>query len=186
MSQKDREKWDEKYRNDFGDTEPSKIVRDYIQLAPKGRALDLASGKGRNSLFLALQGFEVDAVDVSTVAVDAMKDLHPRLHARCEDLDTWDLPQQQYDLIVSIRFLDQRLFPRIIEALKPGGMLIFESFLEKTQLTGESCHNPKYLLSHNELLHAFLPLRIVFYREETRQEGEEAIVSMASLVAFKR
>jgi tellurite methyltransferase len=176
MADKDREKWDARYRKKLGGPEPSSILTKYWSLASVGKALDIACGNGRNSIFLAEKGFEVDAVDISKMATDHLAGLNPNINVICTDLDTWEIPSNRYELIVNIRFLDRRLFPMIQSGLKPGGILIFESFMD-----GEK---DKYVLKKNELLRAFLSFRIVYY-EEKKADHSEKFDQIASLVAIK-
>ncbi|MCM2284852.1 MAG: methyltransferase domain-containing protein [Desulfobacula sp.] len=176
MAEKDREKWDLRYQEDPGDLSPSPVVRRYICLAAGGKALDLACGTGRNSLFLAEKGFRVEAVDISRMAIDRVSGLHPGITARCLDLDTWEIPENEYELILNIRFLDRRLFPGITAGLKPGGVLIFESF------TGEE--EDRFCLTKNELLHAFSDLDRIHY-DETKLEGEGRFKGTACFVGVK-
>ena len=176
MADKDRIKWDAKYREKPIRREPSRIVTKYWSMASLGKALDIASGGGRNSIFLAQKGFCVDAVDVSTVASDHLANQHANIQVLCEDLDTWKIPRDQYNLIVNIRFLDRNLFPQIQAGLKVGGLLIFESFLNGA--------TDKYCLLTNELLHAFRNLRVIYYEEKQTDDGEK-YDQMASLVAQK-
>jgi SAM-dependent methyltransferase len=176
MTDKDRIKWDAKYRQKPISSDPSNIVTKYWHLATPGKALDIASGGGRNSIFLAQNGFSVDAVDISMVAAERLEGLHVNIQVLCEDLDSWKIPRDQYDLIINIRFLDRKLFPQIQAGLKNGGLLIFESFVN-----GET---DKYCLFTNELLHVFSNFRIVFYEEKKTKHGEK-YDRMASLVAFK-
>ncbi|BBO75766.1 SAM-dependent methyltransferase [Desulfosarcina widdelii] len=176
MAEKDRKKWDAKYLERLGNSEPSSVLEKYWSLAPVGKALDIACGNGRNSIFLADKGFVVDAVDISKVATDQLAGRHSNINVICTDLDTWDIQPDRYDLIVNIRFLDRRLFPMIQDGLKPGGILIFESFMNGKK--------DKYCLKKNELLHAFQPLRVVYY-EEKKIDQDEKFDQVASLVAIK-
>jgi tellurite methyltransferase len=122
MSKKDRQKWDARYRSNIGETDASSLVKRYWHLAPIGKALDIACGNGRNSLFLAGKGFSVDAVDISAVAIHHLAGETPdNLNVVRADLDTWTMPENRYDLVLSIRFLDRRLFPMIQSGLKPEG-----------------------------------------------------------------
>jgi SAM-dependent methyltransferase len=176
MTEKDQIKWDARYSKDLGNTEPSSILLKYCHLSSVGKALDIACGKGRNSMFLAEKGFVVDAVDISKVATDQLAGKHQNINAICTDLDTWNVQSNHYDLIVNIRFLERRLFPMIHDGLKSGGLLIFESFLDGKRET--------YRLKQNELLRAFHAFRIVYYEEKGAQHAEK-IERVASLVAIK-
>lgn len=176
MTDKDREKWDSKYLKRLGGTDPSLILMKHWGLAACGNALDLACGNGRNSIFLAQKGFAVDAVDISTVATNHLAGRHPKVKVICQDIDDWEIPQNRYDLILNIRFLDRRLFPMIRKGLKTGGVLIFESFMDGKR--------DEYCLEPNELLRAFHSLHIVFY-EEKQSDRLEKFDRTASLVAIK-
>ena len=184
----DRENWNKKYRQKKYSTTPSQIVRDYFKWAPGVKALDIGAGSGRNSLFLAQQGFSVDAVDISDEGLKQFAGRHPSIHTICEDLDTFDIPGNRYDLIINVKYLNRRIFPYIKEGLKPGGLLIFETFLESGRADGCTGHEKTirrdYLLRENELLHAFMSLRIVHYREAPGEEDDGLF--QASLVAIKQ
>ncbi len=177
----DRIKWNQKYINGEHPTNPSEIVKKFYSLAPKGRVLDIATGTGRNALFLANQGFDVDAIDISEVGLSKLSGVHPRLNLICADLDFFDIPKERYSLILNIRYLNRRLFPYIKEGLIPGGVLIFETYLESTDMNESATSCRDYLLRENELLHAFLSLKILFYQEAKTEDQKDA----ASLVAVK-
>ena len=176
MSVKDQKKWDARYSKDLGNTEPSSILMKYCFLSSVGKALDIACGNGRNSIFLAEKGFVVDAVDISRVATEQLAGRRQNINAICTDLDTWNVQPNNYELIVNIRFLERRLFPMIHDGLKPGGLLIFESFLDGIRET--------YRLKQNELLRAFHSFQIVYYEEKKAQHAEK-FQRIASLVAIK-
>ncbi len=182
--EKDRIKWNEKYlKNEPHPEETSEIVKKFYSLAKVGRALDIAAGLGRNSIFLAERGFTVDAVDISDVAIEHIKSLkNPKINPILADLDYYNIPENEYELIININFLNRRLFPQIKEGLKEGGVLIFETFL----LDSNSHIKTKdYLLRKNELLQSFIDMRVVFYQERETEKitGEKAHI--ASLVAVK-
>ena len=165
--QKDREKWNTKYKN----IDYKRSVADPLQrfsflwesLEPKPghnlRALDLACGTGQNSLHLAEKGFHVDAMDISDVALNLFS--HPNITKFKVDFDTHRILENQYDLILDFYFLERRLFPNMVSSLKPGGILMIETFLE----TREAPSNPDHKLKSQELLGAFNSLRILYYYE---------------------
>ncbi|ACO04863.1 MAG TPA: methyltransferase domain-containing protein [Persephonella sp.] len=179
----DREKWNRRYtEEEFPWKEPSQILKKFYRLSRKGKALDIAAGLGRNSLFLAEKGFEVDAVELSDVAVEKLKNLHKNINVIQEDLDFFSIPEERYDLILNINYLNRRLFPQIIEGLKKDGVLIFETFL----LEDDTQMKKDYLLRENELLHSFLKLHILFYEEKKKRKPTGEISYTASLVGIKR
>ena len=178
----DRERWNKKYLNGFAaEKDPSEVVKKFYHLAKVGRSLDIAAGLGRNSLFLAERNFIVDAVDISDVAIERLKTLHPNINPINEDLKIYRPEKNKYDLIININFLERSLFPYIKEALKKDGVLIFETFLE-----GSPSKNNDFLLRKNELLHSFLSLEIVYYEESEVISCKNEKAFKASLVAIKK
>ena len=161
-----------------------RIVCDYVDRAPKGRALDIACGTGAVSLFLAGKGFVVDAVDISEVALTAFSKLHPHIHTICADLDTFDLTANRYTLVTNIRYLNRRLFPQILDALLPGGMLIFETFLKSREKEMDKGFKREYLLDEKELMDVFAPLDLLYYGE-TDSGYDQTPVRIASLIGIK-
>ncbi len=177
MAKADKEKWDKRYRSDIGNQKPSEVLTEYASLATTGKALDLACGNGRNSIYLDKLGFTVDAVDISSVAISNLLQQAPSINGMCKDLDTFPIPQNNYELIINVNFLDRRLFDLIEGGLKPGGILLFESF------TGNKTTN--HCLGPNEVFHAFSSLHILFYQEKELVDSEK-FERGVSLVAIKK
>lgn len=183
--EQDRRKWNAKYRTREADETPAEIVIRFAPMTKKGgRVLDIAAGSGRHTSYLAGLGFKVDAVDISEVGLDRIKDGQAGVHAIQADLDEYEIRARAYDLIVNINFLQRRLFPLIMEGLKPGGLVIFETFVEGgAPIRGKpACRD--YLLRPNELLRAFLPLHILYYSEHPNVPPQKAS-HVASLVGRK-
>lgn len=125
----------------FG-TEPNAYLAGQRRLLEPGRrALAVADGEGRNSVWLAGLGLEVDAFDISPVAVDKARRLAGNagvsVNYRVSDCDAWDWPHAAYDVVVAIFIqfagpaLRTRLFSRMVQALKPGGLLILQGYTPK-------------------------------------------------------
>jgi len=161
------------------------VVKRFYHLAPGKKALDIAAGNGRNTVFLTQKGFSVDAVDISQIGLAEFAGRYPNINAICADLDQFEIATAHYDLIVNVKFLNRRLFPYIQEGLKPGGIVIFHTLLGSDSIKSTPEHCRDYLLRANELLHAFLAMRIIHYCEvgdpETNHSDE-----MATLVAVKQ
>lgn len=153
MAQKDKERWNEKYQNNLMPDEPIKLVTDYASLATGRQALDIACGMGRHSKYLASKGFEVDALDISSVAIEELQNI-PNINAIEVDFDTYTLPKEKYDLIICTYFLDRRLFPQMIDALKPNGIILLETFLHDAG-NERIPSNPAFLLNEGELKATF-------------------------------
>jgi SAM-dependent methyltransferase len=181
---RDRLKWNEKYQDQHCSDQPAAIVKQYAGLAGGKNALDIAAGNGRNAVFLARQGFVVDAVDIADTGLAQFAGKHAGIQLICADLDEFDIPANRYDLIVNIKYLNRRLFPYIREGLALGGVLIFETFLESQHPAMDQPGCSDYVLRENELLHAFLSMQIVCYKE-ARDVKDAETVRLASLVAIK-
>jgi len=149
MSQADKERWNEKYQDNQIPNEPITLVKEYNNLATGKQALDIACGMGRHSKYLVSQGFEVDALDVSSVAIASLQNI-PQLHAKEVDFDTYRLPTETYDLIVCTYFLERRFFPQMIAALKPHGIILMETFLHD-EANERQPSNPAFMLNEGEL-----------------------------------
>ena len=183
----ERERWNAFYASrvnmyiDFTDAdEPHPFLSDHLALLPRGRALELAMGEGRNAIFLARQGFSVTGIDISAVAVTRSLQLCQKgdvtINAQCVDLRTITLPAETYDVVACFYYLQRSLFPQIINSLKPGGMVIYETFTSEQAQYGHPT-NPDHLLCPNELLEAFRDLRIRVYRDVV-VAGPKAIASL--------
>ncbi len=165
------EKWNRIYTAATEFPPPSRVLsdNDYL-LPPSGLALDLACGLGGNALYLADKGLQVQAWDISQVAIDKVRKKSQQLglrnlEARLMNAESLDWRQWQFDVIIVSRFLVRSLCPVIAAAVKPGGLLFYQTFVrDKIAAAGPS--NPDYLLKENELLHLFPELIVRVYREE--------------------
>jgi len=187
----DQKRWNDRFgRKKFAfGKEPNPFLKRYIHLLPKGKALDIASGEGRNAVFLAQQGFEVDAVDISEKglkkAQKLAKEKGVRINTFLMDLDQYQIEKERYDLIANFYFLRRRLILKIKKGLKKGGTVIFETYLLEHRTLGTGGpKQAKYFLKPNELLWLFKDFRILFYREGIFKEGGRR-KAVASLIAQK-
>jgi tellurite methyltransferase len=172
MALDDRARWDEKHAAEQTTQKPSSFLKDIFEgdswPLPKGRALDIATGKGRNAIFLAERGFQVVGIDISAVGLDiarrAAQEKSLTIDWEETDLERIEFPKGYYDLVVNINYLQRSLVPQIKTTLKPGGWVIFETYLTDQSMIGDPI-NPDYLLLHNELLDFFRDFRVLYYRE---------------------
>jgi tellurite methyltransferase len=186
------EKWDAIYAQRADrKPEPAGVLLDYSWLLPaQGRALDLACGLGGNALFLARAGLITEAWDISATAVERLQRSAATeglpIRTCLLDICPACLVPASFDVIAVSRFLDRSLCPAITTALKPGGLLFYQTYTrEKTVAQGPS--NPDYLLDVNELLRLFTPLRIVFYREHGMiGDLRQGLRNEAQLIGQKR
>jgi SAM-dependent methyltransferase len=127
-------------------------------LPARGLALDAACGLGVNCRYLASLGLSVIGLDISLVALQigrqAARERGLHFAAAVVDLEKLWLPPEHFDLIVNFRYLERSTFPLYDRALKPGGLLVFETFLYM-QETAEESDNPEHYLQPGELRSAF-------------------------------
>ena len=185
MSLKDKEKWNAKYNCDDFITgrEPSNWLESNANLLDgKGRALDIAAGEGRNSVFAASLGYEVICMDISDIALAKAKTLAKQNNVNITllpvDLDNSLLPESEYDLVLCFNFLERNLFPEIKKTLKSKGILVYETFT--VDYLKYSNFKRQWVLEQNELLKAFQGFRILQYREVDKDPK-----GFASLIAQK-
>ena len=192
MSLPDRERWDAKYaaKSVPGVVSPDEWLVQCVAGQPPGKALELACGLGHNAIWLAEQGWRVEAVDVSSVGLALAEELEQRVASPttarttvswiAADLDEFDPRREAYDLVVVFRFLDRVRVPRLIlQALRPGGLLVYETF-SRGQMTRADNHlrSADFTLAPGELPTLFPELTVVEY-----EESDLADRSVARLVA---
>jgi SAM-dependent methyltransferase len=187
----DQKRWDKRFeRKEFAlGKEPNPFLKDHISLLPKGKALDMATGEGRNAVFLGQNGFDVDAVDISEKGLKKARKLARekgvKVNALLVDLDHYQIEKDRYDLIANFYFLKRPLIPKVRKGLRKGGKVIFETYLlEHRNLAAGGPKQAKYFLKPNELLRLFKDFRILFYREGVFREGGRR-KAIASLIAEK-
>jgi len=180
----DKKRWNEKYSEGLTSQKLSNIIEKYISHVNVGQAVDVACGVGKDTHYLTDLGFLVDAVDISDVALSKVKN-SATINKIDADLDKYNLTPNKYDLIVNINYLNRRLVSQMKEALKSGGVIIFETFLVAHGDFKQPTTNLDYLLRKNELLHSFIGLDIIYYEEKIYADDNGLRVKKASLVAKK-
>lgn len=171
-----QQKWDRRYRTALGvkpeDAEPEAavVLREFSHLLPgSGAALDLACGLGANALWLARAGLQVQAWDFSPVAIDALAARAERenlaLQAAVRDVVATPPTSESFDVIVVSYFLGRALAPHLQAALRPGGLLFYQTFVQD-KVADAGPNNPDFLLAENELLSLFPKLTVRVFRDE--------------------
>jgi SAM-dependent methyltransferase len=167
-------------------TEPFAFLKEHVNLLPVGKALDLASSEGRNSVYLAKRGFQVTGVDYSEVALAKARRLAHANRVSIKtvnaDLTEYSITPNSYDVILNIDFLQRSLIPQIKRGLRHGGVVIYVGETEdqlKNEVGKAITHREK-LLKHNELKELFKDFKILDYKETN--DGSEAY---ANLIAKK-
>ncbi|MCT8138052.1 methyltransferase domain-containing protein [Anaerobacillus sp. CMMVII] len=178
-----RNKWNSKYKNrlnDFEQKAPNVRLTAQSNYLQGGTALDLACGLGVNSLWLATLGYQVQAVDISDVAINYVKEQAEKeqlfVEAKLCDLSDWhnlNVKENSLDLIVITYYLDRTIFPYLKSSIKEDGYLFMETFYMSPQKDRQTVSD-QFKLRSKELLSEFGDWQVLFY-EEHEQEGRQTI-----------
>jgi tellurite methyltransferase len=180
--------WEEYYTQaDNLDFTPSALLVEVAEMTTPGRALDLASGHGRNALYLARLGWSVVAVDASRAAIQILREHvaqasrpvsgfspgsaqpHGPVETRVANLETGEftIEPSGYGLICDFGFLQRNLFPQIREGVRPGGIFVAEIHLRDDSAT-DGPRSPEFVLEPGELRQEFSSWKIPLYSESTQ------------------
>lgn len=150
---------------------PSAWVERWSPLVARGTVLDVACGSGRHSQFFLGRNLEVVAVDREPQQIPGAR----FVQADLEDGSPWPLPGERFEGVVVTNYLNRELFPVIQESLKPGGVLIYETFMLGNERFGKPS-NPAFLLRPGELLECFKGLAVKGF-----EEGEVSVPKPAMI-----
>ena len=190
MSRAERDKWDARYRaGAYAErAHPTALLADWLDRCPRGRALDVACGAGRNALFLAAAGYAVDAVDISSAGLErgrataAERGIDVCWH--CVDLEEHpdELPRGPYDLVVWVRYVNAALWPTVMSRLAPGGHVLVEQHLvTSADVVGPT--SAAFRLAPGELARAAANLVIVHEHEGLIVDPDGRSAAVAQLIA---
>jgi SAM-dependent methyltransferase len=140
------------------------------------RAIDVACGSGRDAVYLALEGFDVQAVDVLPDAIDRAADLARRsgvtVGTFVRDLRRHPpLPGGPYDLVAVFRYLQRPLLPVLRDAVAAGGYIVYQTFHERNAGTGRRPTSPDHLLKTGELRQAFGDFEVLIEGDGVERDG---------------
>ena len=190
MSEADRDKWQRRYaeRSYRLRTHPTALLEEWLARLPRGRALDLACGTGRNALHLAAAGYRVDAMDISAAALERGAQRAAELGVEVNwvevDLDSVELAPDSYDLVVVARYVNRVITDALMASLRDGGHLVYEQHF-RTEQAVDGPSSQRFRLQPNELLEMFHDLRVLYYREGLRTDRDGRTMALAQLVACK-
>ena len=194
MSLQDKEKWDAKYIKKSQLLLPRDASINLVNHLDKcvgKRALDLACGAGRNTIFLAKNGFKVDAFDIAQIALDALhvelesQNLSHKVNTKLVDLDKFSEPRNSYDLILMCNFLDRKLIQKAKQSLSIDGIFIVETYMIDDKNEKEDSER-KNLLDIGELKEIFSNnYEILFYDEYDNEPHEIYQMKKQVIVAKK-
>jgi len=183
--------WDERFRRGEypRDPDPARLLEGYVDRLPDGRALDVATGTGRNAVFLAEHGYEVDAVDRSQagleVAVENARDrgVADRLNPVRADLEEYAFPVDAYDVVTISFYRAIDRLPGVKAALKPGGVLFFEHHLRTTDPVDLGPPGDRYRFAANEPLRACLDMTVLGYEAGREERADGKVSAVARVLA---
>jgi tellurite methyltransferase len=194
-SENERERWNRKYREAAADREAGSTADPFlVQTFPEfilpefprgGSALDVAGGAGRHAIWLAKQGWQVTIIDISETGVEQARQnagpLASHIHFVVDDLTRFKAAQTQFDagfdLVMVFFYLERRVFPEILSALRPGGLLIYKTYLSAQAKPAGGPKNPEHLLEAGELVGLASGLRILHYREIVTERAVAELVA---------
>ena len=190
MPHPEAQRWDERYQRerDFWlERKPRQLLTAYAHLLPaEGLALDAACGVVINAFFLAQRGLRAFALDISEYALRLAKqrasNIGLPLEAAVIDLSNPWLPAAHFEVIVNFHFLERGTIPVYRQALKPGGLIFFDTFSKR----GEQNDSPVYYLDPGELIGWFHDFEIIHYTENNLDPSENhSERGLAQLIARK-
>lgn len=163
----ERASWDERYASgEYSSAEPHKLLRETVRKLQAGQALDLACGTGRNSIFLAENGWDVTAVDNSAGGVEIARNRAEQeslnINFIVADLEKSEFAIEPvaYDLICDFYYLQRDLFAKMKSGLRPGGIII-----STIHIHGDGEEQGRFDLREGELREFFSDMEILHYHE---------------------
>lgn len=189
MAIEDRIKWDKKYEqnpNLLKQRQASKKLINILDKTKGFKALEVACGAGRNSIYLAQNGFEVEAFDISKLALDTLNEKgFGNIKTKLVDLENYTPNENSYNLIVMTNFLDRKLIPKLAKALQKDGILVIETYMSH-ESNNKPSFNPDFLLQKNELKTFFSKEYEVLEYDEFDNEVEEMYKMRKQSICVKR
>lgn len=185
--------WDERFRTGQypQDPDPAELLARYAETLPEGRALDIATGTGRNAVYLAEEGYDVDAIDGSRVGLEiteeraAARGVADRISPIQADIPSHEFPEASYDLVTISFYRAIDRLPDIKASLNPGGVLFVEHHLRTTDPVSSGPSGDRYRFEANELLRSVLDFTVLSYEERTETRADGRTAAIARVVARK-
>ncbi|EQC44698.1 bifunctional 2-polyprenyl-6-hydroxyphenol methylase/3-demethylubiquinol 3-O-methyltransferase UbiG [Bacteriovorax sp. Seq25_V] len=164
--------WDKKFAQNnyvYGKA-PAKFLAKNYDFIPNGsRVLDIGMGEGRNAVFLATKGYKVTGIDISNVAIKKARMLAREFGVRIDtvhkSVNDYDVPNGSIDAIICFYYVDREIVKKLMDWLKPGGVLVFEGYTLKEKEMNGMKEKDSYLLKNDELLTLFPKFNILKYEQ---------------------
>lgn len=189
MSKQDQIKWNQRYAEDsYQKNNPVTLVEEWLPRIPVGKALDVACGAGRNAIFLAQAGYQVDAIDISSegLSLARQKAASQGLSINWieHDLDQVFQFDPDYDLIIVLWYVNLALITRLCDCLAAGGYLLCEEHLiTDREVTGPASLN--YRVAPGALRDAVSGVDVLLYEESIEINSGGDQIASARVVARK-
>jgi tellurite methyltransferase len=189
-----RQRWNQKYRespNAWATPDPFllRAFSEYIlpRFPQGGRALDLAGGAGRHAIWLARRSWGVTLIDISEAGVELAQQnagsLASHIRFVIDDLTRFKASQTQFerefDVVMAFFYLERMVFPEIVKAVRPGGLLIYKTHTLAQAKLACGPKNPAYLLKPGELLRLAQGLRILHYQEKIMEKATAELIAIS-------
>ena len=159
---------------------PSQWIARFAHLVrPQGQVLDIACGLGRHMRLFHAKNHGVTGVDKAQAAIDAVANLGPAIQADIEN-GPWPLPGQQFDAVVVTNYLWRPLWPQILDSVKPGGLLLYETFAQGNEAFGKPSR-ADFLLAPGELLQVCNGWQIIAYEHGQLRQPERVVQRIAAI-----
>ena len=189
MSKEDLDKWNLRYAEDsYRKNNPVVLLEEWLPKLPVGKALDVACGAGRNSIFLAQAGFQVDAIDISSEGLRKARQLAESqelsINWIAHDLDRAFQFDTDYDLIIVMWYVNLALITRLCDCLATGGYLLCEEHL----ITDQDVIGPTsatYRVAPGALRKAVSGLEVLLHEESVENGSDGERVTSARVVGIK-
>ena len=153
-------------------------------LAVGSQALDVASGTGRHARFFAERGVRVTAVDRDAVALQSLNGMDG-VQVECRDIEaeSWPYALHSFDAVIVCNYLWRPTFDALLATLKPGGVLLYETFMDGNERYGRPSRSD-FLLRSNELIaRVHQAFRIVAFEEGDELNSSGKIVAVKQKIA---
>ena len=185
--------WDERFRSGSypQNPDPHPVLERYLPTFPEGRALDIATGTGRNAIPLAEAGYDVDAIDQSRAGLRVAREnateaaVADRIEWIQADVPSYGFPESTYDVVTVSFYRVVDRFSDVVEALADGGCLFVQHHLRTTDDADVGPSTDRYRFAANELLRTGLGLTVLHYDERTSTRPDGGRSATAQLVARK-
>ena len=183
--------WDERFRKGEypRDPDPSPVLGRYVESFPDGRALDIATGTGRNAVFLANNGYDVDAIDKSRAGLEIARqnavdrDVAGQTNWIQADVPSYEFPEDTYQVVTISFYRAVDRFPDVKASISPGGVLFVQHHLRTSDDLDVGPSGDRYRYASNELLHACLDLTVLYYTETIERRAEGRTAATAQVLA---